>query len=128
MCRLRVHAEHRCSQSRKSGKDMNGKKIHSRTAPRMRVQAALTSLFLAVCPTILAQVPDFDENAVSPVDAYGNVQPTLREWRSLWVFQNETQRDALRGYQTFGRTVGERGGYLPFALPGDVWAVAQRAA
>jgi hypothetical protein len=94
----------------------------------MRVHAALTGLLLAVCPAIFAQVPDIDENAVSPVDAYGNVQPTLREWRSLRVFQNEAQRDALRGYQTFGRAVGERGGYLPFALPGDVWAVARRAA
>ena len=84
---------------------------------------------LASCPVLFAQVPDFIEPPISPVDAYGNVQPQLREWRALGgVYQNTTQRDFLQNYRTFGRGTEAPNGYLPFALPGDVWAVAMRAA
>ena len=84
---------------------------------------------LTSCPVLLAQVPDIKEAALSPVDAYGNVQPTLREWRSLGgVYQNETQRDVLQNYRTFGRGPDDRRGYMPFTLPGDAWTVALRAA
>lgn len=84
---------------------------------------------LAYTSVLLAQVPDIDETALSPVDAYGNVQPQLREWRSLGgIYQNEIQRDALLNYRTFGRGPDDRRGYLPFSLPGDAWSVALRAA
>lgn len=87
-------------------------------------------MLLASCRVLFAQVPEMrDEGAMSTLDAYGNVQPTLREWRSLGrIYQNETQRDALQNYRTFGRGPDDRRGYMPFTLPGDAWAVAMRAA
>jgi len=84
---------------------------------------------LAACSALFAQVPDLDESVISPVDAYGNVQPTLRDWRALGgVYQNPTQRDILQNYRTFGRGPNERRGYRPFRLPGDTWSVARRTA
>lgn len=80
------------------------------------------------CEIVFAQVPDLVEEPVSPVDAYGNVQPTLREWRSIGrVYQNTAQRDALQNYRTFGRWPNDRG-FMPFTLPGDATAVALRTA
>ncbi|MEK7756410.1 MAG: hypothetical protein AAB385_04280, partial [Planctomycetota bacterium] len=100
---------------------MNTKRLHA--------GLGFTVGLLASCPVLFAQVPDLVEAAVSPVDAYGNVQPTLRDWRSLGgVYQNTTQRDALQNYRTFGRGPDDRRGYMPFTLPGDAWAVALRAA
>jgi len=107
--------------SGKRRKDMKYKKIQS-------VSCGVLAL-LASCPDLLAQVPDFVEGPISPVDAYGNVQPILRDWRSLGgVYQNTTQRDILQNYRTFGNGPDDRRGYMPFTLPGDVWAVAKRAA
>jgi hypothetical protein len=107
--------------SGKRRKDMNHKKIQS-------VACGVLAL-LASCPALFAQVPDLVEGPISPVDAYGNVQPIVRDWRSLGgVYQNTTQRDTLQNYRTFGRGVDDRRGYMPFTLPGDAWAVAMRAA
>lgn len=54
----------------------------------------------------------------SPVDVYGNAQTIHPERRSLDVYQNETQRQILGGYQTLGQRIGQRG-YEAFALPTD---------
>lgn len=53
-----------------------------------------------------------------PVDLYGNAQALHPERRSLDVYQNEFQRLALTGYETFQRT-SQRGYGQPFALPSD---------
>jgi len=95
------------------------------------IQSIVLILAASLAPStfLLAQVSDVDEAAVSSVDAYGNVQPTLHEWRALGgIYQNETQRDALRNYRTFYRGPDDVRGYRPFTLPGDAWAVAMRAA
>lgn len=121
--RLAVHTDRRCRRVRekKDCKDMNHKKI--------QFNAWWMLALLAPCPALFAQVPDLEESAISPVDAYGNVQPTLRDWRSLGgLYQNTTQRDILQNYRTFGRGPDDRRGYMPFTLPSDAWAVALRAA
>lgn len=118
---MTVHADQRFERIWESGKDMNRNKLQS-------IAWWMVGL-LASCPALVAQVPDIKEGVLSPVDAYGNVQPTLREWRPLGgVYQNETQRDVLQNYRTFGRGPDDRRGYMPFTLPGDAWAVALRAA
>jgi len=84
---------------------------------------------LVSCEVLSAQVQEFDEGLLSPIDAYGNVQRTLPEWRSLGgIYQNEVQRDILQNYRTFGRGPDDRTGFTPFALPGDLWSVAMKAA
>ncbi len=99
---------------------MNHKKIQFNTCLAL---ALFASFDIAV-----AQVPDLIEEPVTPVDSYGNVQPTLREWRSIGrVYQNTAQRDALQNYRTFGRGPNDRG-FLPFTLPGDATALALRTA
>lgn len=55
---------------------------------------------------------------VAPVDLYGNAQALHPERRSLDIFQNEIQRRALTGYETFSQT-SQRGYGTPFALPSD---------
>lgn len=56
------------------------------------------------------------------MDAYGNVRPLYEERRAVGIFQNEVQRRALRGYQDVGRRENQRGGLVPFVLPGDMMA------
>ena len=128
ICRLRVHLGRRVLRPRSNGKDMKGNRIRSQRGVRPQLPALFGASLILFCPAVYAQIPDLREEPVSAIDAYGNVQPTLREWRSINVYQNEAQRDALRGYQTFEQLLGKRGGYVPFALPGDVWSVARRAA
>ena len=52
-------------------------------------------------------------NPVTRVDAYGSLRPAPRNRRSFGVFQNEIQRQALRGYQTRRRTGARRTGLAP---------------
>ncbi len=105
----------------KLGNDMGHKKL--------QLVFLCTIGLLAFCRVLSAQISEFDEGLLTPIDAYGNVQHTLREWRALsGIYQNEVQRDILQNYRTFGRGPNERTGFTPFALPGDVWAVALKAA
>lgn len=77
------------------------------------------ALAVLLCPAATAQTrPDY--NVTSRVDAYGNVRPVYSGRRPVDVFQNQTQRTALLARQAQGRRVDRRGGYNPFALPGDV--------
>lgn len=56
---------------------------------------------------------------ISPFDFYGNARATNPNRRNINLFQNNTQRNTLQGYQYRGRRQNRRGGVNPFALPGD---------
>lgn len=80
-----------------------------------------TGVVVAVClwsRTAAAQTTN-PYPPMSTVDAYGNVRPHYRDRRSVGLFQNDTQREALRGYQDLDRRVNRRGGFRSFALPSD---------
>lgn len=77
------------------------------------VLAACMPSFRASAQTTDASVP------TSTMDGYNNVRPTFSARRSVGLFQNEQQREALRGYQDMGRNRDRRGGFSPFSLPGD---------
>ena len=68
--------------------------------------------------TAVAQ-PGTNYNPTSTTDAYGNARPQYLGRRPVGIFQNEVQRVGLRGYQIWGRRADRRGGFIPFALPGD---------
>ncbi len=68
--------------------------------------------------TAVAQ-PGTSYNPTSTTDAYGNARPHYLGRRPVGIFQNEVQRVGMRGYQMWGRRVDRRGGFIPFALPGD---------
>lgn len=59
------------------------------------------------------------DGMVAPADLYGNAQPIHPDRRPLDIFQNEVQRQALRGYQTYNRPLNQRGYGTGFALPSD---------
>lgn len=83
----------------------------------------LTISVLFALPALLAGVAFAqvapDAGMETPVDAYGNARPLYRERRDIGLFQNEVQREALRGYQDLARRENRRGGEFPFALAGD---------
>ncbi len=60
-------------------------------------------------------------SATSATDVYGNVRPVYLDYRSVGSYRSEAERLAFRGFQTLGRRVDRRGGYTPYALPGDVF-------
>lgn len=90
---------------------------------KSRCLPARCALGVSVCAcllpstTVAQRIPAY--NPTSVTDAYGNARPFYRARRRAGVFQNEVQRDALRGYQLLGRRVEQRGGLIPFVLPGD---------
>jgi len=70
-------------------------------------------------PLAAGQVAPSAYNPTSSVDLYGNAQPTFLDRRSVGIFQNAVQQSRLGLYQEIGRRRYQRGGYSPFALPGD---------
>ncbi len=60
--------------------------------------------------------------ATSTTDVYGNARPVYLDYRSVGSYRSERERLAFRGFQTRGRRVDRRGGYMPYALPGDAFA------
>ncbi len=55
----------------------------------------------------------------APADIYGNAQTIHPERRPLDIFQNDVQKQMLRGYQTLNRPLNQRGFDASFALPAD---------
>ena len=79
-------------------------------SPRMASQSAsglcaLTILLLGLTSATAPaqQDPTAYYNPASRTDVYGNARPRYRERRLAGLFQNQAQRQALRGYQTAGR-------------------------
>ncbi len=83
---------------------------------------------LSLPSTLQAQVQQPEDDLVYRLDAYGNAQAVDLQWRPVGSFQNRVQREALQGYQTSTRRLGQRSGLEPFALPNDVWSVSRLAA
>ena len=89
---------------------------------KLRCLPALFGLGVAFCPCLVSSTAVAQRGPASPTsvtDAYGNARPFYQARRRVGVFQNQAQRDALRGYQLLGRRLHRRGGLTPFVLPGD---------
>ncbi len=74
-------------------------------------------LLVPVCllsPVTFAQT-DTRYNATTRIDAYGNASPAYRYRRPPGVFQNEVQRQALRGYQARRWPTARRTGFTPLS-------------
>lgn len=91
----------------------------------MRIRAPFPSvlcvLFAGLWTHTVAAQTAVTFNPTSTADVYGNARPLYRNYRAIGSFRSEGERQAFRGFQTLGRRVDRRGGYRPFALPGDVF-------
>jgi hypothetical protein len=77
-------------------------------------------MLIAIALPAHAQVNlDPPSGMATPVDFYGNAQSLHPERRPLDIFQNDVQRQILRGYQTLNRPLNQRGYGTSFALPAD---------
>lgn len=100
-------------------------------ARRLRILGLAGVSFLTVAPGAPAQVGGSvrrqGQTPVSQVDLYGNATASAPLRRELDVFQNSAQREVLRLYENRGRRQQQRGGILPFSLPGDAYRRNQRS-
>ncbi len=73
---------------------------------------------LACALGLLAPIaPSFGQTETfNATDQYGNARARYSERRSAGLFQNSTQRQALRGFQDFNRRSNNRGGLVPFSF------------
>lgn len=91
----------------------------------------LGSVCLSVPSAVLGQNPP----TVTTTDAYGNAQAGALQRRNIGSYANETQFQALRGFQERNRRSFQRGGLTPFSLRanyelntgGGLWQDVRRA-
>lgn len=91
---------------------------------RVNVSRACVVAAIAACVCVSISTPAYsqraaDYKAISGFDTYGNARSIRPARRPIGLFQNETQREMLRGYQINDRREGQRGGVSPFALSMD---------
>ena len=86
-----------------------------------RTQLTLMTVFAFACGSTTFGQTGVDpvNGMVAPVDLYGNAQTLHPERRPLDIFQNEVQRQSLGGYQSYNRSINQRGYGSSFALPAD---------
>jgi hypothetical protein len=87
----------------------------------MRIKPYVSIVFALACTSFAFGQTGVDplNGMVAPVDLYGNAQTLHPERRPLDIFQNETQRQTLGGYQAYNRQINQRGFGSSFALPAD---------
>ncbi len=88
---------------------------------RALLPRVLCVLLAGVCTQAAIAQTGIPFNPTSRMDVYGNARPVYLSYRSVGSYRSEGERRAFRGFQTLGRRVDRRGGYRPFALPGDVF-------
>jgi len=75
------------------------------------------SAVACACGLLASIAPAFGQTeAFNATDQYGNVRARYSERRSAGLFQNNTQRQALRGFQDINRRTNNRGGLVPFSF------------
>ncbi|MFQ5461187.1 MAG: hypothetical protein ACE5E5_01025 [Phycisphaerae bacterium] len=75
------------------------------------------SMVACACGLLASITPAFGQTETfNATDRYGNVRARYSERRSAGLFQNSTQRQALRGFQANNRRPNNRGGLVPFSL------------
>ncbi len=86
-----------------------------------RARLSLMAIFALACAAVTFGQTGVDpvNGMVAPVDLYGNAQTLHPERRPLDIFQNEVQRQGLGGYQSYNRSINQRGYGSSFALPAD---------